>query len=74
MPLRDGHIRTVELRNVSGSALRVTVWDNGTGAMNGVHFRTGPRNSAPQPMAGTKDPVPVTALRAGTTLSCAAWD
>lgn len=69
MPLPDGHIRTVELRNVSCSAIRVTVRYNGTGAMNSIHFRTGPRNSARQPIAGTEDPVPVTTLRAGTTLT-----
>ncbi|MBS7788984.1 hypothetical protein KTR66_03200 [Roseococcus sp. SDR] len=62
---------SVDLRNVSGRAVQVTVQYNGAGAFNQPAFRMEPGAWIRRWLARTSSGVPEATLRASTTLICA---
>jgi hypothetical protein len=63
---------SVDLRNISGRPVQVTVQYNGLGAMNRGAFRMEPGGWNRHWLARTDRPLSTAALQANTTLICAA--
>jgi len=61
---------SVDLRNISGQPVQVTVSYSGTGAMNRPAFRMEPGGWARQWLARTSSFVPESMLRAATVVVC----
>jgi hypothetical protein len=61
---------SVDLRNISGQPVQVTVSHSGAGAMNRPAFRMEPGGWARQWLARTSSFVPESMLRAATVLVC----